>query len=279
MSQNAFRSGDVNTDYQISHLEDLFCTISSSLHEEIVEKDMETKDVLKHLVSLPYSLKRELADLIQHQINELKKIKRVNEVHLQLDNKLWNFMDYYLLEHIINKVGSSDLRIKMTGYVTELTHFMQKTTIANLIKFWPGRQDSPLQYDKMCIKIDINTEKCTLERLNTIRKRFCGYFLPPLSEYALFYYKFKKGSFQITFLFARDFIPVFIKKVCSPECYTFFEEHEVVAVTLKGISVYPISVNMPPARGSKSERKNFYFLNTYKEINRAILMCHYFNKT
>lgn len=249
-------SGDVNSGSDIACLEDRFCNISSSLYEELVEKNMEVKDVMKYLVSLPYNLKRELVDSIRKHISELKKTEEVDELHILLDCKLWNFIDYYLLEHIINKLGSTNLRSQMAEYVTELTDFMRTTTITSLIRCWPGRQDCPLLYDKMSVTVDLNPNECTLQQLNTIRKKFCEYFLPPLSEFAMLYYKFREGSILVILLLARHLIPTLVQKLLSPECYQFFEEQGIVSLCIKGISVYPLSVNSSQPRDSKSERKS-----------------------
>ena len=251
---------DANIDYQIVYLEDRFCTLSSSLYEELVEQNIKPKDVIKYMVSLPYNLKRELADSIKNNLSELRKTEEVDELHVFLDSQLWNFIDYYLLEHIINKLGSITLRSQMAEYVTELTEFMRKTTISNLIQFWPGRKDSPLQYTKVSVTVDLNPNECTLEQLNTMRKKLCEYFLPPLSEFAMLYYKFREGSVLVILLLTENLIPALIKGVCSSECYKFFEEQNIVSLCIKGITVYPLSANNPPPRNTKSERKFYLFI-------------------
>jgi len=254
----------VEADCQITYLEDQFCSISSSLYEELLEQNLKTKDVLKYLVALPFGLKRELADLIQKHISELKKTEDVDELHIMLDSKIWNFIDYHLLQHVVNRLGSITLRSKMVDYVKELNKFMSSTTVSNLIQYWPGRQDCPLQYNKMTIKIELNPNECTLEQLNTIRKEFCDYFLPPLSEFAMLYYKFKKGSLIVILQLARHLIPCLIHKLCSSECYVFFEKQGISSLLIKGILVYPLSVNSKPMESSESKGKFYgYFTFTF----------------
>ena len=248
----------VEADYQIACLEDQFCSISSSLYEELLEQNISTKDVLKCLVALPFGLKRELADLIQKHISELRKTEDVDELHVMLDSKFWNFIDYHLLQHIINKLGSITLRSKMAAYVKELNEFMSSTTVTNLIQFWPGRQDCPLQCSKMSIRIELNPNECTLEQLNTIRKRFCDYFLPPLSEFAMLYYKFRQGSIVVILLLASHLIPCLVHKLCSPDCYKFFDKLEISTLLIKGILVYPLSMNNKPVENKCKFLMQYY---------------------
>ena len=212
------------------------------------------------MVSLPYNLKRELADSIKNNLSGIRKTEEVDELHILLDSQLWNFIDYYLLGHIINNLGSSTLRSQLAEYVTELTEFMRRATISNLIQFWPGRKDTPLQYTEVSVTVDLNPNECTLEQLNTMRKTLCECFLPPLSEFAMFYYKFREGSVLVILLLTENLIPTLIKGVCSSECYKFFEEQNIVSLCIKEITVYPLSVTNPPPRNTKSERKLEFYL-------------------
>ena len=208
------------------------------------------------MVSLPYYLKRHIADLIKTHIREIRESEDIEELHCLLDSQLWNFIDYHLLEYLVNKLGSITLRSEMAEYMTELSNFMRKTTISSLIRFWPGRKESPPKYEKVSAKLDLNPNKCTLEQLNIIRTRLCNYFLPPLSEFAMLFYKVEEGSILVTWLIAKNLIPTLIKRLCSSECYKSFEEYHVVSLCIKEISVYPLSINEPPPKYSISESKS-----------------------
>ena len=171
----------------------------------------------------------------------------LDRLFVHLDATVWNFIDYALLEHIIKLYCSHELKEEMQKYATNLLAFKKKTTISELIRFWPGRKEVSPTYCDVVAKIDLDPEKVTLYELDEIRKELSGHFLPPLSEYALIHFKVRSGSIWVRWVIASDLIPVLTNSICKPNVADFFCEHSIQCIHIRGIQVYPISINRRPS--------------------------------
>ena len=99
---------------------------------------------------------------------------QINDIFIVYLNPLISFIDYGLIEYVIKKFGSDALKRDMRSYCSEMIVFMKETTIKQLINHLPGQPEIPPKFSLIEAKISRNASECTLEELNTIRKRFCS---------------------------------------------------------------------------------------------------------
>ena len=118
-------------------------------------------------------MKKEYDKLIQEILPELKEQKNTNELFYRL-NPLLSFIDYALLEHIINKFGSDQLKKGIAAYGSDIQVFMQQTTIQQLIDHLPGQPEIPQNFELMKAKICKDAKKCTIAEINQFRRKFCS---------------------------------------------------------------------------------------------------------
>ena len=62
----------------------------------------------------------------------------------------------------------------MHSYCSEIVVFMKTTTIKQLICVLPGQAQKPPNFDILMAKIGADIEYCTIEKINTIRRRYCS---------------------------------------------------------------------------------------------------------
>lgn len=228
---------------QINTLENQFCCLSSSFLEELTEKEMNAKDVKKHILSLPYRLKRELFYPISEHTLHITKKSDMSQLFFYLDATIWNFIDYTLLEHLVSIFGSDALQSEMETYVTNLSTFEKQTTVSQLIQCWPGRKEVPPNYSELTAKIDLKPDECTIEQLNSLRTGLRERFLPPLSEYALLHFNLNEGSILVKWLIPNDRVPHFTNAICMPRSAVLLQALKISTLRIQGILVYPISIN------------------------------------
>ena len=114
----------------------------------------------------------------------------------------WNFLNFDLLEHVINKFRIEDLKQKMKSYKDELQSFRKATRLCVFVNCWPlnGEMPPETEFREFVTKIKLDWENCTLEDIETKRRVFIRKFLLP--EYALQLGEIKKavlpslGSYQ-----------------------------------------------------------------------------------
>lgn len=237
---------------KIEELEGEFCSLASTFLEELIEKRVDVKEITKHIISLPLKLRRELAYPVEQNAPDIRRRVSMDGLFVYLNATIWNFIDYALLEHIIHKFGSKQLQRNMEKYVADVTCFSKQATISHLIKYWPGRTNTPPKYCELMTKINKDPDRCTLEELNTLRKEFHEHFLPPLSEFALMLCTLSNGSIVVKWLIAVDLVPALMSEVEKAENSVFFKDHSIESVQVRDIVIYN-DQSQPSLTTSRSE--------------------------
>lgn len=219
---------------KIEILERRFCSLGALTLEELTDRAIDVKQIRMHIMSLP-DVAGQVGD---HALQIRQKLDR-DRLFVYLDATIWNFIDYTLLEHIIRLFGSVELRRKMERYVADFTQFSKQTTVSQLIMYWPGRKDTPPNYCELTVKISMDPDHCTLEQLDILRKDMCKQFLPPLSEFALLFWKFGYGSTVVKFFTAIDLIPSLMSEVKKPESKSFFMVNSIDSIQIRDVVLYP----------------------------------------
>ena len=177
LNQVDYNGSDESADVasKIETLEDQFNNLQTRIINELSAKpDVTVREVLSQLTSLPLSLRKEYESSIAKRIPSMRTETQVNELFIVHLNPLTSFIDYRLIEHVIRKFGSDGLKIDMQSYCCDMQTFMQHTTIKQLINYFPGQPEIPPKFSLVEAKIGEDASKCTLEQLNTIRRRYCS---------------------------------------------------------------------------------------------------------
>ena len=161
-----------NTAAKIEKLDGWFHSLHEQLTFELQEHPIQVDKLVNVLVQLPISLRREYEHSISLRLSALRTESTTNGVMLHL-SPLMNFIDYGLLSFLVHKFGSDHLKRDMRSYESEMLIFMKETTIKQLIDHLPGQIEIPPKFSIIEAKIGEDASKCTLERLNTIRRRYC----------------------------------------------------------------------------------------------------------
>ena len=159
---------------KIETLGNRFDALRTRIISELSAKRETVETLLDTLTSLPPLLRREYASSIEKKISFMRKETRVDLLFVEHLNPLISFIDYGLIEHLIKKFGSDALKKDMQSYSYEMVIFMKETMIKQLIDHLPGQPEIPPKFSLVEAKIGQDASRCTLEQLNTIRKRYCS---------------------------------------------------------------------------------------------------------
>ena len=182
---------------EVTSLMDRFCEIEVALVEELEEKGVIAADVRRHISILPLPLLKDMYLYIEPEADKLEEKKTLTGLLSFLSVRVWNFIDYHLLEHVVMKFGSESLQDNMKLYMRELEWFESQTTVHALIECWPTGQDfKPPKYEDDAVMVNIDPKSCTVKELNEIRRNLCVKFLPPLSELAHNLVMFHRKGFK-----------------------------------------------------------------------------------
>ena len=80
-------------------LERQFCALSASTLKDLTEREVDVKHIRKHIMALPYKLKRDVSHMVGEHAPAIRKKRDMDRLFVFLDATIWNFVDYPLLEH------------------------------------------------------------------------------------------------------------------------------------------------------------------------------------
>ena len=146
------------------------------------------------LLSLPLSITREHHKYINSVIKRKHPFTNLRLFFQHLNLYCWNFLDYHVLESLIESKCSEDLREKMSKYAKDMETFQQKTTVSDFIKcahhVVKKKTISP-RFKKVTLEHAINPDIYTLAKLDAFRKDTLESLHLTLSECAFLVYRIK----------------------------------------------------------------------------------------
>ena len=182
----------------------------------------------------------------------LKLVLSKSSIKTMLDlfghiTECWSFLDYGLLNVIIDKFGSKDLKQKMKTYASDLSIFRNKTKVAPFVRaiqqnnFHPRKQRKKKKeeeiFKKLIETINQDPNICTLARLDLLRTRHYDKLRElSLTQVALMVYdRIELCCVRITWLLLSEQVATFEQmfEVCIMQG-TFFDENSIIHLELDG---------------------------------------------
>lgn len=230
----------------VETLEGRFDELHHRLVSEVIKERVPVSEFFRKLTKLPIALKNEYASPIQHTCT-LPAVKDIDgdsvvtaSIFLPL-NPLFVFIDYNLLDYIISKFGSTELKKDMALYVEDVQVFMRETTVDDLIDYWPGHEVSDLNYTKLKAKFKDDPMTYTLERLNKFRRTFCSHVR--LSEFICCLISFQPSkSFFATWIIPIAVVPELTKAIQQLD-KSFFQEEHILLMYVNEKQLYPFDAS------------------------------------
>ena len=221
---------------KIENLEYRFNNLQTRIIKELSTKPgITVKEILNQLTRLPLSLRREYESSITKRIPSMRTETQVDELFIHL-NPLTSFIDYGLIEYVIKMFGSEALRQDMRSYCSQIVKFMKETTIKELLDHLPGQTDIPPKFSLIEAKIGQNASECTLEQLNTIRKRYCSELR--LSEIVFHLVAVVESNSFIVRWLVPSVLVYRIMQFTSNVDQSFYQENKITSLTLDGMWLF-----------------------------------------
>ena len=152
-------------------------------------------------------------------------------------NLYWDFLNYGLLEHVINQCGSDELKQQMQDYVDELSTFKQTTRLCDFIESWPCRDNGPPEdrLKKVVVKMKHEWSQCTLLDVESFKNALVHKFFLP--EFDTLLQSIERGCVCVTWLTSPSIATLLQQNLTNIET-EFFKKHGINAVTIDGQDVY-----------------------------------------
>ena len=233
---------------KIQQLERKFKHLHRCTRNELMKNlDISIDELLQSLTLLPIKLKK-FETVISQKLPSFPREGKISEFFLHL-NYLLSFVDYSLLEYIIEEFGSENLNKEMHLYSCEVRSFMKQTTIQQLIDFWPRAHHEVSPYISEIIAIiKKDPQHCYLNDLDNIRKDICIHIrLTDVISGIARVENFK--SFVVVWSLPSILAPNVVNMMNQIE-EEFFEKQKIALLFVDTKQIYP-SITNPQRKGNQ----------------------------
>ena len=239
---------DETIEREIDSLEESFTSLIVSIEKKLDESRDGVRAVLRTLSALPQKLNSVFSSLLEKS----SPFECASHYHIIFKlNKVWNFIDFKLLEHVIKMHGDKELKLAMDEYSTRLREFLSSTTIDQLIVNWGNKSKNlqPTTVDqhpeiKLIVSMGKDPKKCTLDELDCLQRRI-GSCTLPLSETAMILYAIYLSSVTVVWLVAEEDASSFSIALSKLIDNDFIEQFGIEFVSLEDRILYPTNEVVP----------------------------------
>ena len=221
----------------VKQLEDCFCDLVYCTYLLLTDKGIEAHHLYAFLMALDLSRSKEHEEFID---NIFKSETTFRNLWRKLC-KYWNFLNFNLLEHVVSKFGSPDLKLKMNSYVCDLQKFRSATRLCDFVDCWPVTGEAPPTSDlrTFVVKMKLDWERCTLEDLETAKGVITHKFF--LQDFVLHLEKIEEGCIVVSWFVPVPFIKPLIETIQSNST-EFFVKQKIESISIDGHHCYPFPI-------------------------------------
>ena len=239
-----------NVEDQVQYFENRFGNLVHKACREVNGK-MELHIFLSRVTYLPVSDRTQHRSFIEKKLTNIPPPVTFENVWSTM-NLYWDFLNYGLLEHVINQCGSEDLKEQMQDYVDQLSTFKKTTRLCDFIESWPCRDDGPPEdlLKKLVVKMKNEWSQCTLQDVESFKKALVHKFFLP--EFDILLQKAERGCVCVTWLTSPSIATLLQQNLANIET-EFFKKHGIDAVTIDGQDVY-----LTPVKKYSTYLRNLY---------------------
>ena len=207
-----------------------------SFLNELKDKSKSVNDITTEISCLKANTKRHVYKSWLTMVKE--NFNNLDHLFSHLTDTVWSIIDHYLLEYLINELGSEELKKDMNIYTSQLKDFKRDTLVSDFICCWKDallERDIP-DFEKIVIKYE--AAKTTLADLDKSREDLNRRLLPSLTECAssIYYGKFDTGCFVITLHAPREIVKEW-SLMCTKETQ-LFDDFRIIYIIIDHNKVY-----------------------------------------
>ena len=169
------QSEELRIKKDIKELQDTFVALKDEVFELLKNKPLDTFKV--RLISMD-------VDGEEYYVPFLKEIadkhNTIVGIWMELSQYL-NFLNYEILEHILNKFRDDILQTRMMDYLKDIQRFFKTTQLCDFLKCWPVLETPPENELRTFLTMKTNKDwnTCTLEELDCVRHNLAKRLLIP----------------------------------------------------------------------------------------------------
>ena len=217
---------------QIDKLQNDFIKLKDDVYESVKSQPVDTFKV--RLISMD-------VDGQEHHLVFLKEITDRNETVLKIWmdlNPYLNFLNYEVLQHILQKFKDESLQKAMDRYTTQIKAFFEGTRLCDFVNCWPVHGET-LPKEELRTFLTTKTTKdwntCTLEELDNLRGSLARKLLLP--KFVLILQDASNGSVTVTYCIPPCLVAHLQADIKNTDLKEFVDM-DIEAITVDGVVCY-----------------------------------------
>ena len=157
---------------QVFGLVKRFHSVINSAISDLTHKHMSSRQLSTfklHITRLPMlSVKCKKLYFLQKKKRKIRRARSIQKVFDILD-PYWNFADYSLLEHIVQKYCDQKVRKKMRKHIYKLQKFQKATSVKELTSVLQVARTPPKGYSTLTATLQVDAAKCSLYQVQIVK--------------------------------------------------------------------------------------------------------------
>ena len=216
---------------EIKTLEDEFEALKSAIYKSVRTEPVDV--FVFELTSFKVNEKK-------YHLQSLKEMiaskETMTEVWIELNSYL-NFLNFELLQHILNKFSNIELQAKMDMYAQKMKFFFKRTRLCDFTDCWPIEDETPpvKELKKFILNCSKNWETCTLEDLYNLKGRLATKLLLP--QFVFILEKATEGSLAVIFSINYSLVAQLQTDIKNTPLKEFVDM-EIETITVDGVVCY-----------------------------------------
>ena len=218
----------------IKNLEEKFDDLVLHAQDDMITNHVDLRHLRHSIIRLPCQLKSEHKKFIKEVKDDLMKAESVDCIFLIADD-YWDFLNYSLLQHIIERHASAEVKKEIEEYAQEILAFRKETSLRSFSKANKRKpKKANDEFKKLVSEHNIDWSTATLEDVEQFRNDIC-------SELSLFCFSLQlaavtTGSVVLTWLVPQSLV-AHIQKAITLSSRTM-KKHHVTQLTVDGFITY-----------------------------------------
>ena len=216
---------------EIKILEDEFEALKSAVYKSVRTEPVDV--FVFELTSFKVNEKKYHSQFLKEMIAGKETMA---EVWIELNSYL-NFLNFELLQHILNKFSNIELQAKMDMYAQKMKSFFKCTRLCDFTDCWPIEDETPpvTELKKFIVNCSKNWETCTLEDLYNLKGRLATKLLLP--QFVFILEKATEGSLAVIFSIHFSLVTRLQTDIKNTPLKEFMDM-EIETITVDGVVCY-----------------------------------------
>ena len=224
----------------IKQLQEKYCCLVTKTQKVVEIQCPNIAHFRTRITILPPAVSLEHQQKLKEIIPCIYNAKTIEEIFGFLNLLVWNYLNYGLLEHIIDVYGDDNIKQTMQEYASSVELFRKETPLRVFLSAQPGGKcpDIPTSLRNNLTKVmfkhgDLITES-TLDEIEQYRQKLaCEYSLP---DFVMILVEIREGSVVTVWLMPQTVAAILKDRI--PKSTKFLYEHHILLFKIEDITIY-----------------------------------------